>query len=209
MRAVAGAPSLQCRPSFSLGEGQSWFPGCGLLAPVCSRSPQPLPGLPAVLARVHCLLQLGLLAEAMAAICLNTKMSWKRPLIGEAGPRWPVAGTRKASLSDTSWLRLSICSLEHLWWSAVFPWAGLSWSLGAAGKGQTRPRYPGAGRPDRTWQRPCPELGLVPLPPDLGDVTEIVGDVDRGPWCGQAWLWGPGQWGDLRKPAPRLGPLRV
>ena len=89
MRAVVGALSLQSRPSVSLGEGWSWFPGQntqahvhrGLLAPVCSRSPQPLPGLPAILARVHCLLQLGLLAKAMATapICLDTKMSWKRP----------------------------------------------------------------------------------------------------------------------------------
>lgn len=36
-----------------------------------------------------------------------------------------------------------------------------------------------------------------------------MGDVDRGPWCGQAWLWGPDQWGDLRQPAPRLGHLGV
>ena len=87
MRAAGGAPSLQCRPSVSLGEGPSWFPGqstqasvlCGLLAPVSSRSPQPLPGLPVILARVHSLLQLGLLAKATAAICLDTKMNWKRP----------------------------------------------------------------------------------------------------------------------------------
>ena len=51
----------------------------GLLAPVSSRSLQPLPGLPAILAQVHSLLQLGLLAKATAAICLDTKMSWKKP----------------------------------------------------------------------------------------------------------------------------------
>ena len=61
-----GSLSLQGRPSVSLGEGWLQFPGqsaqaCvrhGRPAPVSSRSPQPLLGLPALLACVHCLLQL-------------------------------------------------------------------------------------------------------------------------------------------------------
>ena len=59
----------------------SWpeHPGHGLPAPVSSRSPQPLPGLPAILTQVHCPLKLELLAEATVSIRLDTKMSWKRP----------------------------------------------------------------------------------------------------------------------------------
>lgn len=196
MKAPGGALSLQWRPSVSIGKGWSWFPGqgtqarvhSGLLAPVSSRSPQCLPGLPAALARVHCPLQLGILGKAMAAICLDTKMSWKRP---------QKERQAHGGLCGTCWEGFSG---RHFWVQAepLFPGAsvvvcgiplgGMSWSLGTARKGQMRPQCPGARRPDHTWQRPCPGLGLVPLPPDLRDVTERVGDVDRGLWCGQAWL---------------------
>lgn len=91
-----------------------------------------------------------------------------------------VVGAGKASLGGTSGCRLSVCSLVFPWWCVAFPWAGLSLSLGAAGTGQTRPWCPGARRPDNTWQTPCLEPSLVSLPSDLGDVTERVGDVDRG-----------------------------
>ena len=120
-----------------------------------------------------------------------------------------VVGAGKASLGGTSGHRLSICSLVCPWWCVAFPWAGLSRSLGTAGKGQMRSWCPGAGRLNHTWQRSCLEPDLISLPSDLGDVTKRVGDVDRGLWCGQAWLWGPGQIGDLRQPAQRLGPLGV
>ena len=123
-----------------------------------------------------------------------------------------AAGGGKVSLGRTPEHRLSVCSLERPQLSVVLPWGGLSWALGIAGKGQTRPRCPRARGPDRTWQGPRPELGLDPLLPDLGCVTEGAGDGGGGLWCcqgGMAWLWGSGQLGDPRLLGLRLGPLGV
>ena len=111
----------------------------GLLAPVSSRFPQCLPGLPVNLARVHCPLQLGVLGKAMAAVCLDTKMSWERP-----------RKERKAhgGLYGACWEGFSG---RHFWVQAEclfsgasmvvcgIPLGGLSWSLGTARKGKMRP----------------------------------------------------------------------